>query len=62
MAIHTTMATHGLKHEVTQRAFQSMFWSLNGRRCRQNCLREMEFAIDVEEYTESWRDGICLEC
>ena len=62
MAMHTTMATRGLKHEITQSAFPSMFWNLKGCRCRQNCLRGMEFVVDVEEYTESWRDGICLEC
>ena len=28
----------------------------------ENCLRRMEFVIDVEEYIESWKDGICLEC
>ena len=62
MAIHTTMATHRLKHEVTWSAFLSMFWNLNGWRCGQNCLREMEFAVNVEEYMESWKDGICPEC
>ena len=40
----------------------NMFWNWNRWRCGRNCLRGMEFSIDVEEYTESWRDGICLEC
>ena len=48
MAIHTTMATHGFKCEVTQSVFLSMFWNLNGQRCGQNCLRGMEFVVDVE--------------
>ena len=62
MAIHTTIATNGLEHEVNWSAFPSMFWNLNGWRCGWNCLRGMEFVIDVEEYMESWKDRICLEC
>ena len=61
MAIHTTIATNGLECEVTWSVFLSMFWNLNGWRCGWNCLRGMEF-VDVEEYMESWKDGICLEC
>ena len=56
------MATHRLECEVTWSMFPSMFQNLNRWRCRWNCLRGMEFAINVEEYMESWRDGICLEC
>ena len=62
MAIHTTMATCRLKHKVTQSAFLSMFQNLNGQRRGWNCLRRMEFAVNVEEYTESWKDRICPEC
>ena len=39
-----------------------MFWNLNGWRCGQNCLRGMEFVVDVEEYMESSKGGICPEC
>ena len=62
MVIHTTMATHRLKRKVTQSVFPSMFQNWNGWRCRWNYLRGMEFATDVEGYTGSWRDGVCLEC
>ena len=62
MVIHTTMATRRLEHEVTQNVFLSMFWNLDGQRHRQNYLRGVEFAINVEGYTESWRDRVYLEC
>ena len=62
MVIHTTIATNGLKHEVTQSMFPSVFRNLNGQRPRWNCLRRMEFVINVEEYMESWKDRICPEC
>ena len=56
------MATHGLKCEVTWSMFPSMFLNLNRQRGGWNYLRGMEFAIDVEEYMESWRDRVCPEC
>ena len=56
------MATCRLEHKVTQSMFPSMFQNLNRWRWRWNCLRGMEFAVDVGEYMESWRDRICLEC
>ena len=34
----------------------------DGRRHGQSYLREMEFAIDVEGCTESWRGGVSPEC
>ena len=62
MAVHTTMATRGLECKVTWSTFLSMFRNLNRQRHGRNYLRGMEFAIDVEEYMESWGDGICSEC
>ena len=62
MVIHTTMAICRLTCKVTWRVFLSMFQNLNGRRHRQNYLRGMEFAANVEGYTESWRDRVCPEC
>ena len=62
MVIHTTVTTCGLGCEVTRSAFPSMFWNWNKQRCRQNYLREMEFAADVEGYMESWRGRVCPEC
>ena len=62
MVIHTTVTTHRLGCEVARSVFPSMFWSWDGRRHGRNYLREMEFAIDVEGCTESWRGGVCPEC
>ena len=62
MAIHTTVTTHGLRCEVAQSAFLSMFRSWSGWRHERNYLREMEFAADVDGCTESWRGRVCLEC
>ena len=62
MVIHTTVTTLGLGCEVAQSAFPSMFRSWDRWRHRQNYLREMEFAVDVEGCTESWRGGVCLKC
>ena len=62
MVIHTTMATCGLERKVTQNMFPSMFWNLDRWRHGQNYLRGVEFAVNVEGYTESWRDGVCPEC
>ena len=62
MVIHTTVTTCGLGCKVTRSVFLSMFWSWNRWRCRWNYLRQMEFAANVEGYTESWRGGVCLEC
>ena len=56
------MATHGLECKVTRNVFLSMFRNLDGQRHGWNYLRGVEFAIDVEGYTESWRDGVYLEC
>ena len=62
MVIHTTVTTHRLGCEVARSAFPSMFWSWDRQRHRQNYLREMEFAIDVEGCMESWRGRVCPEC
>ena len=59
MVIHTTVITRRLGCEVTQSAFLFMFQNWNRWRHRQNYLREMEFATDVEGYTESWRGPEC---
>ena len=48
--------------EVAQNAFPSVFWSWSRQRHKQNYLREMEFAADVEGCMESWRGRVCLEC
>ena len=52
----------GMSFEGCPLTVSVYFWNLNRQRPRQNCLRRMEFVIDVEEYIESWKDGICLEC
>ena len=62
MATDTTIATNGFECKVTQSMFLSMFWNLNRQRPGQNYLRRVEFVIDVGEYMEIWKDGICLEC
>ena len=61
MVIHTTVTTLGLGCEVARSAFPSMFQSWDGRRHRQSYLREMEFAVNVEGCTESWRGRVCPE-
>ena len=50
MVIHTTVTTCGLKCEVIQSVFLSMFQNWNRQRRGWNYLREMEFAANVEGY------------
>ena len=62
MVIHTTVTTLGLGCEVARSVFPSIFRGWDGRRHGQSYLREMEFAVNVEGCTESWRGGVCPEC
>ena len=62
MVIHTTVTTLRLGCKVARSAFPSMFQGWDGRRHRWSYLREMEFSVDVEGCTESWRGGVCPEC
>ena len=47
---------------VAQSVFLSMFRSWDRWRHRQSYLREMEFDVNVEGCTESWRGRVCPEC